>query len=254
MKLLFTQSFKEIDRKFAFVVLADLAFYIALAAIVIISLKIAAAGASAFYQIPAEMLDITQISDISQFDAGLEQAAALLEQFKTSITLSILFFIALFIIIFTLFKGIAWAIITKQKLGRKYFLQFFKLMLCMLGGTMLLLALVFWTTNPAATSFAALLLFSIASYIIPVSCAIFKPNKTIKEMLKQTWHVGIERFYHFVLPTTASGLILLALIFIIASAGLFLPATAASALMLAAMIAWQSWLKYYLYLVARGIK
>lgn len=254
MELLFIQSFKEIDRRFVFVLLAEIAFYAALIITAVISLKIAAVGVSAFNQIPVEMLDITKISDISQFDAGLEQAAALLGTFKTHITLSILFFLAMFIIIFTVFKGIAWAIVSRQKMGRKYFLQFFKATACMIGGTAILLVIAFWATIPAATGFLTMLILSIASYIIPVSCAIFKPNKTIKELLKQAWHVGVERIHYFVLPTIASGVIIFALILIIASAGMLMPATATSLLLLAAIIIWQSWLKYYIYLVARGIK
>ena len=254
MKSLFFQSFKEIDRRFAFVLLAEIAFYAALVITTIISLKIAAVGVSAFNQIPAEMLDITKISDISQFDTGLEQAAALLGTFKTHVTLSILFFLAMLIISFTVFKGIAWAIVSKQKMSKKYFLQFFKLMLCMLGGTALLIALLFWATLPAATGFLTMLILSIASYIIPISCAIFKQNKTIKELLKQTWHVGIERIHYFVLPTIASGVIIFALILIIASAGMLMPATATSLLLLAAIIIWQAWMKYYIYIVAKGIK
>jgi hypothetical protein len=254
MKLKFIQSFKEIDRRFVFVLLAEIAFYAALVITAVISLKIAAAGVSAFSQIPVEMLDITQISDVSQFDTGLEQAASLLGTFKTHITLSILFFIAMFIISFTVFKGIAWAIVTKQKMGRKYFLQFFKAAACMIGGTAILLVIVFWATLPAATGFLTMLILSIASYIIPVSCAVFKLNKTIKEWLKQAWHVGIERIYHFILPTITSGIIILILILIIASAGLLMPATATSLLLLVSIIIWQAWLKYYIYLVARGIK
>lgn len=254
MKSLFIQSFKEIDRRFAFVLLADIAFYFALAITVFISLKIAAIGVNAFAQIPAEMLDITKLSDISQFDTGLDQAVELLGKFKTHITLSIICFIALFIICFTIFKGTAWAIVTKQKMNRKYFFQFFKLMLCLLGGTILLLLLAFWATNPAATGLSTLLIFSIAGYIIPISCAVFKPNKTIKELLKQTWHASIEKFYHFILPTLISGILLLILIWITSTLLLFIQQQAALFLMLIVTIAWQSWMKYYIYLVARGIK
>ncbi|MEM4263597.1 MAG: hypothetical protein QW666_01725 [Candidatus Woesearchaeota archaeon] len=251
----FIQSFKEIDRKLACVILADIAFYAAITLGAIISLKIAAAGISAFSQIPVEMLDINKLSEMSQFDAGLDETIKLMGAFKSKISISIAVFLTIFFAAFTIFKGIAWAIVTRQKLSRKYFLQFFKLMLLMLGGTVILLALLFWATLPAATGFLMLLTISIASYIIPITCAVFKPSKTIKELLKQMWHVGIERFYYFILPIIASGAILLTLILITAAIGMLMNRpTAVSLMMLTAIIIWQSWMKYYIYTIARGIK
>ncbi len=254
MKSSFIQSFREIDRRFALVLLADIAFYAALTLAIILSLKIAAIGLSAFSQIPAEMLDITKISDMTQLDTGLDETIQLLNKFKSSIALSIITFLALLTVIFTIFKGAAWAVVTKQKISKKYFMQFFKLTLCLLGSTALLILLAFWATTPAATGLATWILTAIAAYIIPISYAAFKPGKTIKENLKQTWHASIERFYCFLLPMTAAGLLLVLAMWMLGILLLFIPQQAVLALMLAASILWQSWTKYYIYIIARGIK
>ena len=254
MKSIFIQSFKEIDRKFALVILADILFYAAVIFAGVLALKIASTGISAFYQIPADMLDITKIGDLSEFDKGLEQTSELLSTFKSRITISFVVLLLLLIAAFALFKGIAWSFVTKQKMSRKYFMQFFKLTLCWLGGTAALLLFSFWITKPGATGFLLLLIFSIASYIIPISYALFKPSKSMKEAFKQIWHVGFERIHLFILPTIIASIIMLILLWIVAIIGMLVPQAATAVLALLAIIAWQSWLKYYIYAVARGIK
>lgn len=254
MKSLFIQSFKELDRKFALVILADILFYAAVIFAGVLALKIAATGVSAFYQIPADMLDITKISDISQFDTGLEQASELLGTFKSRITISLAGFWLLLVIAFAVFKGIAWSFVTKQKLSKKYFTQFFKLTLCWLAGTAAMLLFIFWIAKPGATGFLLLLIISIASYIVPISYAVFKPSRSVKDAFKQAWHAGVERIYYFMLPTIAASIMILLLLGVLAMIGLFIPQTATAVLTLLAIITWQSWLKYYIYAVARGIK
>lgn len=254
MKSLFIQSFKELDRKFALVILADILFYAAVILAGVIALKIAATGVSAFYQIPADMLDITKITDISQFDTGLEQASEMLGIFKSRITISIALFWLLLVIAFAAFKGIAWSFVTKQKMSRKYFIQFFKLTFCWLAGTAAMLLFILWIAKIGATGFLLLLIISIASYIVPISYALFKPSRSIKDAFKQTWHVGVERMYHFILPTIAASIIILILLGVLAMIGLLIPQAATAVLTLLAIITWQSWFKYYIYAVARGIK
>ena len=254
MKLLFVESFKKIDKKFAYVILFDFIFYIALALAILLFSKLLAWSFGSFLQIPGKLLAMSKMSDLAQIDAGMAGASTLLNQFKSKLALSFISFWVLTVAVFTVFKGVVWAFVSKQKINKKFLLQFLKLNLWWIGIITLIGLIIFWLTKPAATGFSVLLLSALALYFTPVFYSIFDPRKDIKELFTKLWHVGVERFYYFILPYALSCALLFVCLGVLGLVMLSIIPDAAIFVLFAFFVVWQSWIKYYIYSVARSIK
>jgi len=254
MKLMFIESFKKIDKKFIYVVLFDFLFYVGLALSFILFSKLMMWAFGSFFQIPGKLLAMSKMSELAQVEIGLDGAGALLNQFKSKLAISAISIWLLFVVVFTFFKGAAWGFVSKKKLDKKYFTQFLKLNLWWFGILGLLFLIIFWLTKPTATGFSVLLLAALALYFTPVFYSIFDPRKDIKELFARLWHVGVERFYYFILPFLLAKAILLIYLGIIASIVMAIAPDAAVYVLFAFFVVWQAWFKYYIYLVARSIK
>ncbi len=252
MKLLFVESFKKIDKKFIYVVLFDFLFYLGIAAAVLIVSKLLIWSLGSFFMLPGKLMAMSKMSDLAQLGAS-DDLGMLLNQFKGKLALTFIVLWFLFVLVFTFFKGPAWSFVTKQRLNKKYLLQFCKLNLWLLGSIMVLCLLFFWLTKPAVTGFVLLLIFSIALYLAPILYAVFNPNTAIKDLFKKMWFVGVERFYYFLLPWIIAQVLVLVIIVVVGLLASFFPSGGAF-ILFAAMILWQAWFKYYIYLVARSIK
>lgn len=254
MKMLFIESFKKIDKKFAYVVLFDLLFYAGLALSVILFSKLLIWAFGSFLQIPGKLLALSKMTEFSQLEAGFEGAGMLLDQFRSKLVISFAVLWALVVAVFTFFKGSAWAFVSKSRLSKKYFVRFLKVNLWWFGIIGLLVLVIFWFTKPAATGFSVLLLAGLAVYFTTVFYAIFDQKKSVRELFQKLWHVGVERIYYFILPFVLAKAILVLYLGIIAFIALLVVPDIAVYVLFAFFVVWQAWFKYYVYLVARSIK
>gem|GEM_PF-4855484 len=252
-KTLFIESFKRLNKRFIWVILADFLFYAAFILAAFLFAKLLAWSLGSLFALPGKLLAITKAADFAQLEGSMQGTGLLLSQFKAKIFLSFALFWLLSVIVFTIFKGIAWGFVSGQRLNKKFFKQFFKLNLLWLGGIALISLLLFAVTKPAATGLSVLILFAIAVYLTPICYAVFTPRKEIKEILKRTWHVGVEKFYLFIIPVIIANLFLF-ICSMIASLVVYIAPSISGFVLLAVAVIWSSWFKYYLYLIARKIK
>lgn len=250
----FIDSFKKIDKKFVYVLLCDLLFFAALAIAISLFVKIFLWGLGSFFSIPGKMLALSRMADLTQADAALEGMGMLMNQFKSKIALSFIVLWASVVLSFTIFKGIAWGIIKKQKLNKAYFMQLIKLNACWFAIIALLMVLFFMLTKPSTTGFAVVLLFALSVCFTPLLYAVFDPKKTIKEIFKRLWHVGVERIYYFVLPGLAGFFILFFWMIILSVIVMKLLPGSIGYVLLAGFALWQAWFKYYIHVVVRSIR
>ncbi|MBW3002188.1 hypothetical protein KY338_03455 [Candidatus Woesearchaeota archaeon] len=254
MKLLFVESFRKIDKRFVYVVLFDFLFYAGLALSVILFLKLLAWGLGSLHQLPGKFLAMSRMSDFGQLGAGAEDLGLLLNQFKAKLFVAFVVFWLFVVLVFTFFKGLAWSFVLGQKIDRKFLIKFFKLNLWWLGIIAGMFLVVFWLTKPAATGFSVMLLLALALYFTPVFYALFNPKKDVRDLFARLWHVGIERFYFFILPFIAAKLVLFVFLAVMAVVLLAVVPDIALYGLFACFVVWQSWFKYYVCLVAGRIK
>jgi hypothetical protein len=131
-------------------------------------------------------------------------------------------------------------------------MQLFRLNLLWFAVLFIILFFLFMIAKPSAASFLILLVLSVALYLTPILYALFDPKKTIRELLKRLWFVSIERFYYFILPWMAANVILLVWMLVL---NIFMLKFSFSIyILLAGFVLWQSWFKYYIHAVVRGIR
>lgn len=250
----FIESFKNIDKRFIYVLLCDLLFFAALALSIMVFAKILLWGLGSFFQIPGKMLALSKMADLTQADAALEGVGMMMNQFKSKIALSFIVLWASFVLSFTVFKGIAWGVIKKQDINKKYFIQFIKLNACWFAIISVVLILFFLLTKPSTTGFAVVLLFAVSLYFTPLLYAVFNQKKAIKENFKRLWYVGVEKIYYFILPGIAGFFILFFLMIILSAVVMKVSAGSLGYVLLAGFALWQSWFKYYIHVVVRNIR
>ncbi|MBD3304325.1 hypothetical protein GF343_04205 [Candidatus Woesearchaeota archaeon] len=254
MKMLFIESFKKIDKKFVYVVLFDLLFYAGLALSVVLFSKLLIWAFGSFLQIPGKLLALSKMTEFSQLEAGFEGAGMLLDQFRSKLVISFAVLWVLVVAVFTFFKGSAWAFVSKTRLDKKYFIKLLKLNLWWFGVIGLLVLVIFWFTKPAATGFSVLLLAGLSICFTAVFYSVFDPKKSVRELFQKLWYVGVERIYYFILPFLLAKVILILYLGIIAFIAMLVVPDIALYVLFAFFVVWQAWFKYYIYLVARGIK
>jgi len=254
MKSLFIKSFKKLDKKFIFVILLDFLFYASLIIAFFLFSKLVMWSIGSLYTLPGKLMAMSKMSGLEQLGTSAESASILLNQFKSKIVLSMIAFWFMIVLAFTLFKGAAWSFVTKQKINKKFFKYVFKFNLIWFGVFALLGAILFFVTKPAVTGIALLVLSIIALYLTPISYALFNPKKSIKDLFKRLWHVAVERIYLFILPALIAIAVLFGLLIIISSILVRIVPEFIALPILLIIVVWQSWSKYYIYLVARKIK
>ena len=254
MKSLFIRSFKRIDKRFIYVALFDFLFYLGVAFSFWIFAKLLVWSLGSFFMVSGAVLSAGSIAGFDQVAASAGDLGLLLRQFQGKLALSFAVLWLLLVIVFTFFKGLAWGFVSGQKLGRRYFAQFFRLNLLWLGCLALLCLFLFGVLKPGAAGLVLLLLSIIAVYLTSVLYAVFNPGAGIKDLFRMLWRAGIERFYLFAVPWVIAVSLLLAFVFLVIALLAVFYQNAALFALFAVLVLWQAWFKYYLYLAAGGIK
>lgn len=254
MKSLFIESFRKLDKSFVYVVLLDFLFYAGLIICFIALSKLLIWSIGSLYELPGKLTALSRMESLEQLGSNAEGAAMLLQQFKAKLMLSLVMFWLLVVVVFTVFKAPAWSFVTGLKLSRKLFVHALRFNLLWFGAIALLGIFLFFVSRPAVAGIVLMILFFVAAYLTPVSYSLLNPRKKMAWVLKKLWHVAFERIYLFIVPAVISFAVL-ALVLILVTAVIinFVPEWTLLPLFVV-FVLWQSWCKYYIYLIVRKIR
>lgn len=186
-------SFKEINLKASFIILADMLFYMAF--MLMMFLWNIALG-HLFKDFPVE--SIKNITSLSEEQLG--QLAGPMHDVLVSLTVSVPLIILLTIALWSLSKGIIWNLVLKKKFSLSYFWKFSLLNLIWI--LLWFVPSLFFLFSFKTTMAAFFLVFASAAllYSTPILFIIFTKENIIFKSIKETFKTAFGKIHHFIVP------------------------------------------------------
>lgn len=255
MKSEFIESFAGLNKRFVYVILLDILFYVSLVVSFVVFSKLLVWSLGSLYDIPGRLAAMADMTDVGQLGSTALGAGKMLSAFKMKIFFSLIVFWFFIVLSFTLFKAAAWSFVSKNNINRRFCWYVFKFNLVWFGAFALLGIILFFVSKPAVTGIALIVLFLLLLYFTPLCYALFNPKKDLKWLSKRVWHVAVEKIYWFIVPFLLALLILICSSVVISGILIrFLLPSFVFYSSLFVFLVWQAWFKYYIFTVARRIK
>ena len=229
----FINSFKRINLKIFLILILDILFYFIFVQAGKFFIKI--------IQKKAANVDLTQnLLGLNQ-QAGSNLLSSV-RGFFFFLVFSVILFIILMIINWSVFKGLIWSITTNKKFNLKFLKKFFLLNLIWLPFWFILIFLIAIGVKPTTAPIFMIISLALAFYLTNILYPLFlKDNKINK--IREAFKLGIKKIHYFIVPYA----IIIILFFIISNIYSFVAANnnLNQNIAYVLLLVFVAWLRYY---------
>ncbi len=235
----FISSFKELDKRFFFVVLLDI-LLIALIYLGIIGLwKFIVKKLN---YIPPMPIFNPQITPESELRAFYEEVIGI----RAEIILYLIAFAIVIFLVWALIKSLQWKIVVSKKSNFMFYLKSLGLNAIWQLLWILIFAANFLLLNPRLTKFIGIILVIIYLHLSYIKYMQMAKTEKIFSSIRATLNLGILRAYRFVIPHLLMAIVLFLLLQLYWIYR-YLPDKAEIVIFLLIIIVWIGWTRFYIY-------
>ena len=187
---LLINSFKRINLKILLILIFDILFYFIFIQVGKFLLKVITKK--------ADNVDLTQnLIDLNQQAAN--NLLSSMREFFLFFAFSIILFLILMIISWSIFNGLIWSIVSDKKFNLKFFKKFFLLNLICLQIWFLLIILFAIIMKPQTAAIFMIIILIIAFYLTNILYPLFLKENRIRK-IKEAFKLGISKIHYFIVP------------------------------------------------------
>ncbi len=200
----FTDSFKKLDLRLLYTVLYDVIGY----GIIIIFLRI---YQNILAKLFVKMPNIALLQNIDPTNPQITQTLASLKSVFFMLGVYTILFLIIIFFVWCLFKGLIWNQIFNKKFTFKFYKKFLLLNLLWLVIWLIPLIISFLFVKQNVLVYLLIIMFVLIIYLTNILYIKSVNIKKIKEIINETFRIGIKKIHHFIIPIIALALVFLVL-------------------------------------------
>ncbi len=244
----FIQSFKDIKKPFLWVMLYDFLF-ISLFGLCgfVVSTRIS----SRLKEVVSYDFSKLQMDPLNAVEA--EQMLGLVKGFMIYYIIALLVLGIIFILLWSLFKSLAWSKVADKGFSLRYFNRFTLLSIIFWVVAFVFSVFIFVTIDTGYAVLYALLLGSVFFYLNTILSYTFVSKQRLGKSFGSIIDVGLRKIHHFILPyifVMVVGIVLLIIIYFVGKIGVFALGIVVFSIF---FIMFTAWYKFYISKVIESV-
>jgi hypothetical protein len=198
---LFIKSFKHIDKKLLYAILLDVAFYLAVVGIIMLSFSLLKTNFMAVEQVLPTLGKIQGFSfEEPAMGQELESTAAMLRMTLLNGALILAGAAILVIIASGVLRSLLWSQILKKQIDKEYVKRFFLLKISWIPIWIAAIALLFTLFKPEVGRLVSAIMVLFYMHFTVILHSLFNKKERIWRMIKKAFVLGTKRFHKLIIP------------------------------------------------------